>query len=1816
MAKQINIAIVTAFDDKGARAAQQWLDQFAKASSATSKAAGEQAKYAQAIDKAAASAQRLSSGTAQSAAAQDKAAAAAQRAAASYNQLQRAQAAYEAQQARLARSTGDVARAADLEARAQQRLETILASQNTTTVQTISIQRQLVSVQQQAATAASRVASEQARAAQQASMAASYGQQFAMSMKDNLMGMVGPAAAATAAIGAVAVAADWTQLGAQAQIVEMRFNTLAEAAGTTGDAMMRALRAASGGEISDLNLQLAANRAQLLGVASSADEMAVLLEIARDRAQSLGIDTSKAFDDLVTGLGRGSAEILDNLGIMVSVEEVNKKYAASIGKTVAELSKEERQQALINAVLAQGRETLEKTGGAVESNAAKIARLKATWDNIKAAVGGALADALLPTLDMLGSLANAFDGSYESLMRYADAVARWYGHSEAAVQGNHELVASVLQWLGYQSEAEAAANRIAAARVAEAAANAAASAAQQEATSATATNIPITNAQSAAVLLNANAHREGERDVRAFSVANTEATYAALADAAAKQEQAAKTELMTAQAEEAVAAFMRLHPEIDASGVASLAAAGKVDPLLAQLVMARIRASEAIAELARFNALAGVQAQTSAQIRAAEAADMAQIRSMKSDMNKQIIADAKAAAAAERERQKALGNYAPAIERAKNELSGLTKGSAAYIEKQTEIIRLEQQAASAAKRNAGGGGKAKVSEAEKIADQLVNIEQSSGKKLEQIAEQTQTKIADIERKYAEKRLAQIRSLNDDIARSSSKDAYDRQINDFEQFGKDMSDEQRAMFQAREAAEAAHAERVRRYQEDARREAENGDAELAAERLRIREEESRRQMEIEQAAAKANLDTAGKQADAIAREAAEASAAAKADADTQIAIAEAKAAERAGAMDAEKQAVIAAAQEQSAQVIAAAEEQAAKVKGASESQKAVVIGNLQAQAAAANSWADAIAAASRRAQSAMNGVSGPSSSTGSTGGGTAAAGGGTFVTSGPATLTVGDNPGGVELVQVTPISGTGQTRVGGNMARLAGGGTVVAGGGGQGASSSGSSVADAIAESIKTFGDAAQIVNIIKPFVAANKGAAKLLNEYKITVESAVGSLLAIQDLRARLTQPQPALDPAVIERLRDDTDLVLKLMLQVDTSATSKVRVLTKYLELETAAIDILNQAIELRGALDTPTPPIDMAYVAQLNAESQAVTQLLLTQMMPMQQRQLDLLKRYADTASTAVQILTDVADLRTRLSENTGTPFDMGLIRGLAMRAAEIARIVDMQIVPYTERQAAAFEYYATTVASAVQTLIDVADLRTRLSEDTGTPFDMGLIKGLAMRAGEIVRIVQSQAVPMTEQTAAALERYADAAGSAVQILVDVADLRTRLSENTGSPFNMTAIVALANEAKQVAQIVRDRLLPTTEQQAESVTRYADAASSAVQILSDTIGLRRELSDLGTPISAATAIALANEAKQVAQIVRDRLLTSSEQQATDVQRYADVMDASVSILTAMLSLNREAAEAAAPISVALMTKLAADAKQVAQIVRGQLLATSEQQATDIQRYADAVDASVSVLTGMIDLQREAADAGNPISTELVTRLAADAKRITQLVRGQLLPTTEQQADAVGYYADAVDSSVAALSSTLGLSARMFVDYQSPSDAQINRVVADANRIVKGIDAAARAYSTSGLDAAQRFGEATGSIIGAFKDQLLFAQALQSGDFAINAGNLATFEKGLSQTLSVAQRLGAQAAAIPAANIEALQSTTAALNSAYESMIKLSAVPFGNIGALTAGLGGSSTTSNTVINVTIQNPPATLNVPQLVQTVKQSVVQALESRR
>lgn len=109
------------------------------------------------------------------------------------------------------------------------------------------------------------------------------------------------------------------QVGAEAQRLRTSFDNLAASAGTTGDALISALRSASRGAISDSELILAANRANLLGVADTAQELTQLIEVSRARGTALGLSTQQAFEDIVTGIGRESALILDNLGITLMV---------------------------------------------------------------------------------------------------------------------------------------------------------------------------------------------------------------------------------------------------------------------------------------------------------------------------------------------------------------------------------------------------------------------------------------------------------------------------------------------------------------------------------------------------------------------------------------------------------------------------------------------------------------------------------------------------------------------------------------------------------------------------------------------------------------------------------------------------------------------------------------------------------------------------------------------------------------------------------------------------------------------------------------------------------------------------------------------------------------------------------------------------------------------------------------------------------------------------------------------------------------------------------------------------------------------------------------------------------------------------------------------------------------------------------------------------------------------------------------------------------------------------------------------------------
>ena len=105
-------------------------------------------------------------------------------------------------------------------------------------------------------------------------------------------------------------------LAAKLEGVERGFTNLTKAAGFSAQTFNK-LSKATDGTITSADLMTQANNAMLLGIFESEDQMAKMFDTAQRLAKALGKDTRFGIESLVTGMGRQSKLMLDNLGIMV-----------------------------------------------------------------------------------------------------------------------------------------------------------------------------------------------------------------------------------------------------------------------------------------------------------------------------------------------------------------------------------------------------------------------------------------------------------------------------------------------------------------------------------------------------------------------------------------------------------------------------------------------------------------------------------------------------------------------------------------------------------------------------------------------------------------------------------------------------------------------------------------------------------------------------------------------------------------------------------------------------------------------------------------------------------------------------------------------------------------------------------------------------------------------------------------------------------------------------------------------------------------------------------------------------------------------------------------------------------------------------------------------------------------------------------------------------------------------------------------------------------------------------------------------------------
>ena len=141
------------------------------------------------------------------------------------------------------------------------------------------------------------------------------------------------------------------------------FEILTEKAGLAGDVMLGKTRDATQGLITDMDLMRQSNESMLLGIVKTEDEMAELAGAAITLGRATGRDAVGAVDDLIGALGRGSTELLDNLGVSVKAGEAQKIYAERLGKTASQLTDAEKKQAFMTIALEKVRAKSEELGG-------------------------------------------------------------------------------------------------------------------------------------------------------------------------------------------------------------------------------------------------------------------------------------------------------------------------------------------------------------------------------------------------------------------------------------------------------------------------------------------------------------------------------------------------------------------------------------------------------------------------------------------------------------------------------------------------------------------------------------------------------------------------------------------------------------------------------------------------------------------------------------------------------------------------------------------------------------------------------------------------------------------------------------------------------------------------------------------------------------------------------------------------------------------------------------------------------------------------------------------------------------------------------------------------------------------------------------------------------------------------------------------------------------------------------------------------------------------------------------------------------------
>ena len=195
---------------------------------------------------------------------------------------------------------------------------------------------------------------------------------------------------------------------AQVESLTTAFTTLSGGSSNAAISIEK-LQEATNNTMSEMELFKQANNAMVLGVSKNSDEMAELFDIAQRLGRALGRDTTSSVESLVTGIGRQSRLMLDNIGIIVKAEEAYKRYALELGVSEKSLTNAQRRQAFLNATLESARTKLKSLGKETLTSQDAYDQFNAATADLNKEFGKLINDSLIPVIKLTTEFIRTLD---------------------------------------------------------------------------------------------------------------------------------------------------------------------------------------------------------------------------------------------------------------------------------------------------------------------------------------------------------------------------------------------------------------------------------------------------------------------------------------------------------------------------------------------------------------------------------------------------------------------------------------------------------------------------------------------------------------------------------------------------------------------------------------------------------------------------------------------------------------------------------------------------------------------------------------------------------------------------------------------------------------------------------------------------------------------------------------------------------------------------------------------------------------------------------------------------------------------------------------------------------------------------------------------------------------------------------------------------------------------------------------------------------------------------------------------------------------